>query len=98
MAAGENWHLFDTIDVVKFATGDTLHLPYGNRSDEAIYNYTCAAMDVMFAQDCALIVVACNTATTNAIAGAEETTRPPAHSTAPAAAFAAIFVRAGAAA
>ncbi len=25
--AGANWHLFETIDVVKFATGDTLHLP-----------------------------------------------------------------------
>lgn len=27
MSAGMNWHLFDTIDVVKFDTGDTLHLP-----------------------------------------------------------------------
>lgn len=26
-AAGLNWHLFDTIDVVSYATGDTLHLP-----------------------------------------------------------------------
>ncbi len=26
-AAGMNWHLFDTIDVVKYPTGDTLHLP-----------------------------------------------------------------------
>ena len=24
-AAGLNWHLFDTIDIVKFSTGDTLH-------------------------------------------------------------------------
>jgi hypothetical protein len=27
MSAGLNWHLFDTIDVVKFSTGETLHLP-----------------------------------------------------------------------
>lgn len=27
IAAGENWHLFDTIDVVKYPTDDTLHLP-----------------------------------------------------------------------
>jgi len=27
MAAGMNWHLFDTIDIVKYATGDTVHLP-----------------------------------------------------------------------
>ena len=26
-AAGQNWHLFDTIDVVKYSTGDTLHFP-----------------------------------------------------------------------
>ena len=26
MAAGLNWHLFDTIDIVKYNTGDTLHL------------------------------------------------------------------------
>ncbi|MFC2088817.1 S41 family peptidase, partial [Calditrichota bacterium] len=26
-AAGENWHLFDTIDILKYASGDTLHLP-----------------------------------------------------------------------
>ncbi len=26
-SAGENWHLFDTIDVVKYNNGDTLHLP-----------------------------------------------------------------------
>ena len=25
-SAGLNWHLFDTIDIVKYATGDTLHL------------------------------------------------------------------------
>ncbi len=26
MSAGMNWHLFDTLDVVKYASGDTLHL------------------------------------------------------------------------
>jgi len=26
-SAGMNWHLFDTIDIVKYSTGDTLHLP-----------------------------------------------------------------------
>jgi hypothetical protein len=25
--AGMNWHLFETIDIVKYASGDTLHLP-----------------------------------------------------------------------
>jgi len=27
MAAGLNWHLFDTLDVVKYSTGDTMHFP-----------------------------------------------------------------------
>jgi len=26
-SAGDNYHLFDTIDVVKYSTGDTIHLP-----------------------------------------------------------------------
>ena len=26
-AAGLNWHLFDTIDIVRYSTGDTVHLP-----------------------------------------------------------------------
>ena len=29
MSAGLNWHLFDTIDVVKYASRDTVHLPVG---------------------------------------------------------------------
>ena len=27
ISAGMNWHLFDTIDIVKYSTGDTLHVP-----------------------------------------------------------------------
>lgn len=27
MGAGMNWHLFDTIDILKYNTGDTVHLP-----------------------------------------------------------------------
>ncbi len=26
-SAGMNWHLFDTIDIIKYGTGDTIHLP-----------------------------------------------------------------------
>ncbi len=54
------------IDLVYF--GDTLHLPYGNRSDEAIYIYTKRAIDYLFnEQDCALIVTACNTVSAAAL-------------------------------
>ena len=27
VSAGMNWHLFETIDIVKYASGDTVHLP-----------------------------------------------------------------------
>ena len=26
IVSGMNWHLFDTIDIVKYSTGDTVHL------------------------------------------------------------------------
>lgn len=42
--------------------GDTLHVPYGRRSPEAIYKLVEQAVSYMFAQDCALIIIACNTA------------------------------------
>ena len=48
--------------------GDTLHLPYGGRSNEAIYAHTKSAIDYLFrVQDCALIVIACNTASAAAL-------------------------------
>ena len=53
--------------------GDTLHLPYGNRSDDAIFEYTRRAMQTMFEQDCALIIVACNTASAAALRRLQQT-------------------------
>lgn len=59
------------IDILYY--GDTLHLPYGNRSTDAIYRYTQAAMDHMFKQDCQLIVMACNTASAAALRKLQQT-------------------------
>lgn len=42
--------------------GDTLHLPYGDRSEEEIYVLSQAAVAYLFAQGCMLVVIACNTA------------------------------------
>lgn len=47
------------IDLIYF--GDTLHLPYGNRSSDAIYEYSRRAIEFLFSEDCALIITACNT-------------------------------------
>ena len=58
-------HALPDIDMVYF--GDTLHLPYGNRSAETIYNYTKRAMNFLFEQECNLIIVACNTASATAL-------------------------------
>jgi hypothetical protein len=41
MSAGMNWHLFDTIDIVKYASGETLHLataPLAGQYGEIIGN------------------------------------------------------------
>ncbi len=47
--------------------GDSLRAPYGRRSDEAIYQFTHDAVDYLFEHDCALVVVACNTASASAL-------------------------------
>lgn len=47
--------------------GDTLHVPYGNRSDEAVYELTEKACNYLFANGCNLIIIACNTATAKAL-------------------------------
>jgi glutamate racemase len=47
--------------------GDTKRVPYGNRSQETIYQYTREAVDFLFAEDCQLIIIACNTASAEAL-------------------------------
>lgn len=47
--------------------GDTARVPYGNRSQAAIYQFSCQAVSYLFAQDCALVIIACNTASAEAL-------------------------------
>lgn len=48
--------------------GDTANLPYGSRSTDMIYNHTKNAMDFLLGvQDCALVIIACNTASIAAL-------------------------------
>ena len=43
--------------------GDTLHVPYGARSRDAVYEFTKNCIDTMFREyDCMAIIIACNTA------------------------------------
>ncbi len=47
---------------------DSAHAPYGEKTPEAIYERSRIATQFLISKGCKLIVVACNTATTNAVA------------------------------
>lgn len=47
--------------------GDNARTPYGQRSFETVYRFTAQAVRFLFEHDCALIVVACNTASAKAL-------------------------------
>lgn len=44
--------------------GDTAHLPYGDKSEEALIDYVTAITKFLKKNDCKMVVVACNSATT----------------------------------
>jgi len=47
--------------------GDNARTPYGPRSFETVYEYTLQSVKWLFAQNCPLIILACNTASTKAL-------------------------------
>jgi len=47
--------------------GDNARAPYGDKSQETIYQYTKEAVDWLFGQGCELIILACNTASSQAL-------------------------------
>ncbi len=47
--------------------GDTARTPYGSRSQEVIYEFTRQAVDFLFSKDCDLVILACNTASSEAL-------------------------------
>lgn len=47
--------------------GDTARTPYGTRSKEIVYEFTKQAVDFMFANNCELVIFACNTASSDAL-------------------------------
>lgn len=46
---------------------DTARFPYGPRSQELIYDFVLQAVDFLFSQNCPLIILACNTASAEAL-------------------------------
>lgn len=47
--------------------GDTARTPYGTRSQELVYSFTRQAMDFLFERNCRLVIIACNTASSEAL-------------------------------
>lgn len=47
--------------------GDTARVPYGNRSQDVIYEFTKQAVDFLFSNNCELVILACNTASSEAL-------------------------------
>jgi glutamate racemase len=47
--------------------GDTKNLPYGNKNQAQIYTLTRRAVDYLFKNNCQLVILACNTASAQAL-------------------------------
>lgn len=47
--------------------GDTKRVPYGNRSQKVIYDFTKEAAEWLFCKNCGLIILLCNTASSQAL-------------------------------
>lgn len=47
--------------------GDNARTPYGTRSFEVVYQYTLQCVKKLFEMDCALVILACNTASAKAL-------------------------------
>jgi glutamate racemase len=47
--------------------GDNARAPYGNKSDEVIYEYTKQAVDFLFKHGAELVIIACHTASAKAL-------------------------------
>lgn len=47
--------------------GDNARTPYGSRSFQVVYDYTCQCVDKLFQMGCNLVILACNTASAKAL-------------------------------
>ena len=51
---------------------DSIHVPYGEKSDEELLDLTSNIVDYLLEHDCKIIVIACNTATTSCMKALRE--------------------------
>ncbi|MBI5708037.1 MAG: glutamate racemase [Armatimonadetes bacterium] len=47
--------------------GDTKRVPYGNRSQQTIHEFTAQALNFLFGNECQIIILACNTASAESL-------------------------------
>ena len=59
--------------------GDNARVPYGNRSDWIVYDFTLQAVDYLFKKGCRLIIIACNTASAKALRRIQQDYLPKAY-------------------
>ncbi len=52
--------------------GDNARVPYGGRSPDVIYQFTCRCLDFLFKNECLLVILACNTATSTSLKRIQE--------------------------
>ena len=53
--------------------GDTLHVPYGDKTEEEIYELTKGGVEHLFEEDCVLVIIACNTASAETLRKLQDT-------------------------
>lgn len=56
--------------------GDNARTPYGNRSFETVYQYTLQCVEKLFALNCNLVIIACNTASAKALRNIQQVDLP----------------------
>lgn len=56
--------------------GDNARAPYGTRSFDTIYQYTLECVKYLFAQNCQLVILACNTASAKALRNIQQNDLP----------------------
>lgn len=56
--------------------GDNARAPYGSRSFELVYEFTCQAIEDLFRRGCHLVILACNTASAKALRSIQQEILP----------------------
>ena len=53
--------------------GDTENLPYGDKTEEEIYEFTKVGIEHLFSRDCSLVIIACNTSSAETLRKLQDT-------------------------